>query len=426
MLISGNEPDYFLCDILHSLIPRMGFFYLGYFPSRSIWHFAFCSFLGLVLPVANDRLEVCEGRIRFFGCLMAHLVFAFIPEVTDEDYFCFWRFLVDIANQLLEVFLIGIFISHILAKLNGNQSELLTQQLIQEWIGILTSTHQLPGREIVPVADRLTFRLPQIAHHPAEIIAIRLRRADAASPTADQRQAVADGQVVAGIIAILGLEIIVFRGLIQLIPEEAHLPHQFAVFLFLLLFMFINLIAHYPPMRQMTTSTDIPTIQVFFRMAQNSLLDFIPCSCFLIPLLDDARRAAYGDALGRDVVGDGGVATDDAAVADGDAGQDCGELTDPDIVLDDDGLAGRQGTLGWWHIGAVGMGAAVDAVVVVGDVNLAAHEDVVADLDTVNAADVDVLAEAHVVADDKVRREVLFVPGFAVRVDGLHPEASTR
>lgn len=151
-----------------------------------------------------------------------------------------------------------------------------------------------------------------------------------------------------------------------------------------------------------------------------------PDLLLLIPLLDDARGAAYGDALGRDVVGDGGVAADDAAVADGDAGQDCGELTDPDVVLDDDGFACRQGTFCWRHVGAVGMLAAVDAVVVVSDVDLAAHEDVVADLDMVDAADVDVLAEAHVIADDEAWREVLLVPGFAVRVDGLHPEASAR
>lgn len=125
-------------------------------------------------------------------------------------------------------------------------------------------------------------------------------------------------------------------------------------------------------------------------------------------------------------MGDGGVAADNATVANGDTGQDCGELTDPDVVLDDDGLAGRQGAFGWRYVGAVGMGAAVDAVVVVGDIDLAAHEDVVADLDTVDAADVDVLAEAHVVADDEAWREVLLVPGFAVRVDGLHPEAPAR
>lgn len=151
-----------------------------------------------------------------------------------------------------------------------------------------------------------------------------------------------------------------------------------------------------------------------------------PDLLLLIPLLDDARGAAYGDAHGRDVVGDGGVAADDAAVADGDAGQDCGELTDPDVVLDDDGLAGRQGTLGWWHVGAVGMCAAIDAVVVVSDVDLAAHEDVVADLDMVDAADVDVLAEAHIVTDDEVRRETLLVLAFTVRGDGLHPESPAR
>lgn len=151
-----------------------------------------------------------------------------------------------------------------------------------------------------------------------------------------------------------------------------------------------------------------------------------PDLLLLIPLLDDARGAAYSDALGRDVVGDGGVAADDAAVADGDAGQDGAEFADPDVILDDDGLAGRQGTLGWRHVGAVGLGAAVDAMVVVGDVDLTAHEDVVANLDTVDAADVDVLAEAHVVADDEVRRKVLFMPGFAVRVDGLHPEPPAR
>lgn len=151
-----------------------------------------------------------------------------------------------------------------------------------------------------------------------------------------------------------------------------------------------------------------------------------PDLLLLIPLLDNARGAAYGDALGRDVVSDGGVAADDTTVADGDTGQDGAELTDPDVVLDDDGFAGRQGTLGWRYVGAVGMGAAIDAVVMVGDVDFAAHEDVIANLDTVDTADVDVLAEAHIIADDEVRREVLFVPGFAVRVDGLHPEPSAR
>lgn len=151
-----------------------------------------------------------------------------------------------------------------------------------------------------------------------------------------------------------------------------------------------------------------------------------PDLLLLIPLLDNARGAAYGDALGRDVVSDGGVAADDATVADGDTGQDGAELANPDVILDDDGLAGRQGTLGWRYVGAVGMLTAVDAVVVVGDVDLAAHEDVVANLDTVDAADVDVLTEAHVIADDEVRREMLLVLAFTVRSNGLHPEPPAR
>lgn len=151
-----------------------------------------------------------------------------------------------------------------------------------------------------------------------------------------------------------------------------------------------------------------------------------PDLLLLIPLLDNARGAAYGDALGRDVVSDGGVAADDATVADGDTGQDGAELANPDVILDDDGFAGRQGALGWRHVGAVRMGAAIDAVVVVGDVDLAAHEDIVADLDTIDAADVDVLAEAHIVANDEAWREVLLVLAFTVRGDGLHPEPSAR
>jgi len=147
-----------------------------------------------------------------------------------------------------------------------------------------------------------------------------------------------------------------------------------------------------------------------------------PCSFFLIPLLDDFRGTANGDALGRDVVGDGGMAADDAAVADGDAGEDGAEFADPYVVLDDDVFALRQGALGRRDVRAVGMGAAVDAVVVVGDVDLAAHEDVVADLDVMHAADMDVLAEAHVVADDEARCEVLRRPALAVLVNRLQPQ----
>lgn len=149
-----------------------------------------------------------------------------------------------------------------------------------------------------------------------------------------------------------------------------------------------------------------------------------PCSLFLIPLLDDFRRAADGDALWRDVVGDGGMAADDAAVANGDAGEDRAEFADPDVVLDDDGFALRQGAPPRRDVRAVGMGPAVDAVVVVGDVDLAAHEDVVADRDVMHAADMDVLAETHVVADDEARGEVLRRPALAELVNRLQPESA--
>ena len=44
----------------------------------------------------------------------------------------------------------------------------------------------------------------------------------------------------------------------------------------------------------------------------------------------------------------------------------------------------------------------------------------------VDAADVDILAEAHVIADDEARREMLLVLAFTVRGDGLHPEPPAR
>ena len=174
-----------------------------------------------------------------------------------------------------------------------------------------------------------------------------------------------------------------------------------------------------PP--QLPTPSVYSYIKYFFII---KLSYFFPDSFLLIPLLDDARGVTYGNAHGWDVVSDGGVATDDATVTDSDARQDGTKFANPDVVLDDDGLAGRQGALGWRHGRAVGMCATVDAVVVVGDVDFAAHEDVIADLDVVNAADMDVLAETHVVTDDEARREVLLMLAFTVRGDGLHPESS--
>lgn len=125
-------------------------------------------------------------------------------------------------------------------------------------------------------------------------------------------------------------------------------------------------------------------------------------------------------------MGDGGMAADDGAAADGDAGQDGAEFANPDVVLNFDGFTDGQRTLCRRHVRAVRMTAAVGAVIVVGDVNLAAHQDMTANLDAVNTADMDVLAEAHVVADDKLRRKMLRIFPFSIGVDGFHPEAPGR
>jgi len=49
----------------------------------------------------------------------------------------------------------------------------------------------------------------------AEVIAIRLCRADTAAPARDQSQAVADGQIVIDVIAVFRLDVVVIRDLLQ-------------------------------------------------------------------------------------------------------------------------------------------------------------------------------------------------------------------
>lgn len=60
----------------------------------------------------------------------------------------------------------------------------------------------------------------------AEVIAIRLCRADTAAPARDQSQAVADGQVVIGVIAVFWLDIIILRDLLQALLEVISTPFQ--------------------------------------------------------------------------------------------------------------------------------------------------------------------------------------------------------
>ena len=146
-----------------------------------------------------------------------------------------------------------------------------------------------------------------------------------------------------------------------------------------------------------------------------------PGVLLVVPLLDDACRAADGDAVRRDVMGDGTVRTDDGARADGDAWEHCDELADPDAVADIDALPIREAAGGRRLVGAARVLAVIHAMVVVRDVDLAPHEHVVADLDAVHATDMHELADAHAVADDELRVEVLFLLAGAVAVDALQP-----
>ena len=146
-----------------------------------------------------------------------------------------------------------------------------------------------------------------------------------------------------------------------------------------------------------------------------------PGVLLVVPLLDDACRAADGDAVRRDVMGDGTVRTDDGARADGDAWEHCDELADPDAVADIDALPIREAAGGRCLVGAAWMLAVVHAVVVIRDVDLAPHEHVVADLDAVHATDMHELADAHAVTDDELRLQVLRLRARAVAVDALQP-----
>lgn len=60
----------------------------------------------------------------------------------------------------------------------------------------------------------------------AEVITIRLRRTDATTPACDQRQAVSDGQIVIGVIAVFRLDVVVVRDLLQTLFQIIGTPFQ--------------------------------------------------------------------------------------------------------------------------------------------------------------------------------------------------------
>ena len=58
----------------------------------------------------------------------------------------------------------------------------------------------------------------------AKVVFIRLCRADATSPARDQRQTVADGEVVVGVIAVFRLDVVVVRDLLQALLQIVCTP----------------------------------------------------------------------------------------------------------------------------------------------------------------------------------------------------------
>ena len=169
-----------------------------------------------------------------------------------------------IRYEPLQIFFVGCIISHILAKLDGHEIQLITQKLVKERIGIFSRAHEFPSRKIESISYGLSFGLREVCFHPAEVITVWLRRADTTSPAADQGQAVADGQVVKSVITISRLEVIVLRCLLQFFLQKRNLPTQIIIFLFLSFFMPINLIANYPPSKQITTTSDTIPYSLFF------------------------------------------------------------------------------------------------------------------------------------------------------------------
>lgn len=106
-----------------------------------------------------------------------------------------------------------------------------------------------------------------------------------------------------------------------------------------------------------------------------------------LPLTDEPGRVPADNGPGRNVLGDDGAGGNDAPFVKGDAGQDDGTGSDPDLILNDDGL-GREFEDG---AGDVVGGGAEEGVL---------RDDALgADANGVNSITVDVLPEPTVVAE---------------------------
>jgi hypothetical protein len=135
-------------------------------------------------------------------------------------------------------------------------------------------------------------------------------------------------------------------------------------------------------------------------------------------MADDAGRGSDSDGGWGDGAADDGVGTNNGTVADGGAGEDADAVAEPDVAADDDLAGGVERSVGG-EGGRIRLRrAGVEAVGVVGDEDVAAGEEAVADVDAMEAGDVDVGGEADVVAEDELGGVRLA----GVVGDGFEPE----
>lgn len=185
-----------------------------------------CAFFGLVVFVADDVREICEEHVLVHGSLFAHFVAVLVPEVTDDDDLGLWCALVDVCDEHLKVFLEVRGIRHVLAQLYGYEIELVAQEDVQEVQCLAAVLHALPRSVVDAIGGDIAMLDAEFLLDSAEVIAIRLCRADAAPPACDQRQAVADGQIVIGVIAVFRLDVVVIRDLLQALLQIIGTPFQ--------------------------------------------------------------------------------------------------------------------------------------------------------------------------------------------------------
>lgn len=185
-----------------------------------------CAFFGLVVLVADDVGEVCEKHVLVHGGLFAHFVAVLVPEVADDDDLGLWCAFVYVCDERLKIFLEVRSIRHVLAELYGHEIELVTQEDVQEVQCFAAVLHELPRRVIDAICNGIAVFGSKLLLDYAEVIAIRLCRTDATAPARDQCQAVADDQIVIGVIAVFWLDVVVVRDLLQALLEVIGTPFQ--------------------------------------------------------------------------------------------------------------------------------------------------------------------------------------------------------